>query len=53
MLGDSRYRMQATTSKLSNTQRNQIGPLGHGPFVIIFHQNSEKPISGWFRRENE
>ncbi len=53
MLGDSRYRTQATTSKPSNTQRNQIGPLGHGPFVTMFHQNSEKLISGWWRREKE
>ena len=51
MLGDSRYSRQATTSKASKTQRNQIGPLGHGPFVIVVHQNSEKPISGWCRSE--
>ena len=27
------------------------GPLGHGPTVIVFHQNSLKPISGFCRSE--
>ena len=33
-------------SNASSTQTNQIGPLGQGPTVTVFHQNAVKPTSG-------
>ena len=50
MVGDSRY-SRHTRSKANKTQRNQTGPLGQGPTVMVFHQYSEKLISGCSRRE--
>ena len=47
--GESRYNRLAVRSNASSTQTNQIGPLGHGPTVTVFHQNAAKPISGCCR----
>ena len=48
-VGDSRYSRLAVRSNASSTQTNQIGPLCQGPFVIVFHQNAAKVISGFCR----
>ena len=38
--------MLATRLNASKTQRNQIGPLGQGPTVMVFRQKSAKVSSG-------
>ena len=34
-------------SKTNSTQRNQIGPLGHGPFVMESDNRSLLILQGW------
>ena len=50
-IGPEPNRSIAVRSNANNTQRNQIGPLGHGPTVTVFHQKSAKLTSGCWRSE--